>query len=914
MTTLQLIAVKMEGKNVESFKLVDVTTPIRTENGLLDKTQTLKTDWFDITTITDIVVNNRANIIGVRLNGLSLEGSNGSFSRYPNLKVVEPGKKYPLTIFERVNISGVDGATVLDVDGRILTVSMDKLVKYAEAVGISNGKVVTSNGLKFISSIRGEYNRVGVKPSYELNIGPTETNEEVRLVHRIKRGGESMPGYWPEGAKLRDTKLNLTAEEKFIICFKAIQNWNFFIYSILSQLTFVPIHPEAMAMPTMGVNIDMTLIYNPNYVIELSLENLIVTLLHETYHILFSHPARIAEMRLSAQTRGTKTGLPLREELKMYNIAADLFVNKYVADQFDITCEQLQDRPHTVKTTDPFVTNRSVSNWSRGVKRIQFQEGLILNDKVDCEKDTIETLFKDLIEQKRRELEEQRKQEEEQRKQSQQGSSDNDDGSDGGIPEFGDDTGDSGDTQAPDNEPADSEDDEQDNVQGSSYEEQEDDSSEFSQEQYDSNGSSDLDEDDTNEGDEDFDPNWSCEDEGQGDENEDASDGQGRTPRDRTNDLDDEEEDETSEGAGDTSNEEYNNEDTKDAKQSGTSGGSGLQDEEHDESGESSSAGSSSGAGNDTTDDEDETEGLDDEERSLEDYYSDLTPRDMSERREDVTRNVEEYEERIEKIGLDLNANKADNPNDTYDTETMTPDEYQEKMNDLKNWKEKLKSTVLKAEVATQSRGLGLSAAERRLVDSIIKPVPINWEILLQRMFNMAARKKSSFKRPSRRPEISKDIILPGKARKEPDGLEKIIFAVDTSSSVGDRELRYVLGILRALTDRYKVDVEIMWWSDYVDGVEPIKNTNDLLKAYKSVASTGGTCATNMFKYITNKNGPYKGKQIHGLVIFTDGYIESVEPKYRLTAKNILWMIHSRAENTFTAPFGTTAYVNLDKL
>ena len=921
MPKLQLIAVKMDGKTVESFKLADITAPIRTENGLLDKSQTLRTEWVDATIVADIVLNNKATLVGIQSNGLFLEGSNGSFNRYANLKVVEPGKKYPLTVFERVNISGVDGATVLDVDGRILTVSMDKLVKYAEAVGISNGKVVEHNGTKFISSIRGEYNRVGVKPSYETLPAATEVEGEVHLANALKRGGRQVPGYWPEGAKLRDEKLNLTVEEKLIVAYKAIQNWNFFIYSLLSQLTTVPLNPNAMAMPTMGVSLDMKLVYNPHYVLKLSLEELIFTLLHETYHILFSHPARIAEMKIAAKQRGTKTGLPLKEEMMMYNIAADLFVNKYVANQFDCLCTQIEDHPHLVKTSDPFVTNTSIQKWTRGVKQLQMQQGLVWNDKVDCEKDSIETLFKDLIEEKRRELERQREEEEKKRQQqrsNQSSDEDDDDFDDMTDNDAQDDSSLDGDQSGSSNNP-DEQDDTDDNDAGQSE------------------GQANSEDQEDFDGQEDFSVNWSADDteeEDNSDEDQQNLGQQNGTSGSGNDDCEDEDYDDedSNSDAGSGSGSGYGDEDEQDERYRDASGnGSDSNEDESDDDTDSIDGPSFGGNANEDEDGEavemndsqgtggyGQGQGEDSDEDGdfddlLDDAYSQLSPRDMTERREDIASKFEEYEESIRENGTDLDITEDNSSEISHDAYDISQEEYQQQIEDLKMWKDKLKSTVLKAEVASQQRGLSLSAAEKRLVDSIIKPVPINWQILLKRMFNMAAVKKNSFKKPSRRPEIARNVVLPGKTKKEPEGLKKIIFAIDTSGSVGDRELKYVLGLMRTLTDKYEVDVEIMWWSTRVNGIEPIKDTMDLLRAYRNVASDGGTCATNMFKYITNPAGPYRGKQIHGLVIFTDGYIENVELKYKRVAKNILWMIHSRAINTFTAPFGTTCYVNADK-
>lgn len=905
---LQLIALKMNGKIVESYKLADISNLARNEFGLIDKNVPLKTSWFDPTAIVNMLVVKKIDILGLAIENMEIIPTNGGFNRYANLIQEEPGKKYPLIVLERVNIKGVDGAAVCDINGKVLIVSMDKLVLYAEKVGIANGKVVTNNGQKYISSIRGEYARVGAVAQYET---PTvkEVKEDVQLVYGLKRTSD-IEGFWPEGAKLRDEKTGLTAEEKIIIALKAIQNWNFFVYMIISSLKIAPIQPRYNQ--TMGVSLKMELVYNPHFVCSINLNELTFSLIHEAYHILFSHPARIEQHYKNMKAKGLNREFSIQQAMQLYNIAADLYVNKYIAVQFGSRLRYLVNNPHEVTPDDSFVTNKHFSVNSRIIKHIKAIQGGCYNDHVDIDKDTIESIFLDLLEQKRREREEERrKAEEELNKELAKNQSNNDEEDD-------DDEGSSGLGGQPEGSSGESEDSSTDTDDKSSQQSSNDDNAEKEEFSGTENGT---------------------DSEEQGEQSEDSDTNSGGKESDSEEQAG-QSEDSESEGSKSTdsksaggksegSDSEYNPyEDTNTTSMDNGIGTPGCEDysenqeETDDQNGSGGSQTGTQGTGDSTSglsDSKDtDSTGVNsedtDEDGEGRNYLDSLTPIERDERRDAIAENLEEYEECIQNTG-DLTPSEGgldggqSNNSGSYD---RTPAEQMEIDMTLKNWKQNLINAVTKAQAASQSRGLSLSKAEQRLIESIIKAVPVDWKTVLARMFNMAAHKANSYKRPSRRDTPSKNVILPGKVKKDPDGLQKVVFAVDTSGSVGDEELKMVLGMMLDLSNRYKVDIDVVWWSTRVNGIEQhIRSSKDFYRAYKSVASDGGTCCTHFFEWLTDRSNPYyKGKAPQGIVIFTDGYIDDVPIKYNRASKNIVWIIHSNPRRNFRPSFGTATYVD----
>ena len=141
------------------------------------------------------------------------------------------------------------------------------------------------------------------------------------------------------------------------------------------------------------------------------------------------------------------------------------------------------------------------------------------------------------------------------------------------------------------------------------------------------------------------------------------------------------------------------------------------------------------------------------------------------------------------------------------------------------------------------------------------------------------------------------------------EGIKKFLILIDTSGSVGDDILKMCLGSVKTLVRDYKVDADIVWWSTEINGVTHIANTNDLYKAYQNVASTGGTNIERVFEQIRSPKSPWNGKEIVGILIFTDGYVGNYNLKYKNLAKHFMWLIHS-GNRRFEAKFGQIYWID----
>lgn len=108
----------------------------------------------------NITVENLAVVSGeYSKENLMIVGTQGSIDRLPSVKlsgelVGNKAKKSPLTIVNKLEDVGY---TVADYKGAIKFMRVDEVVAYSKEFGITNGKVVTRNGVEFISAINGAY-------------------------------------------------------------------------------------------------------------------------------------------------------------------------------------------------------------------------------------------------------------------------------------------------------------------------------------------------------------------------------------------------------------------------------------------------------------------------------------------------------------------------------------------------------------------------------------------------------------------------------------------------------------------------------------------------------------------------------------------------------------------------------------
>ena len=215
-----------------------------------------------------------------------------------------------------------------------------------------------------------------------------------------------------------------------------------------------------------------------------------------------------------------------------------------------------------------------------------------------------------------------------------------------------------------------------------------------------------------------------------------------------------------------------------------------------------------------------------------------------------------------------------------------------------KQIRDEIKEAVISA---AQTAGAGqLPAGVRRLIKDLTEP-QLNWRELLQQQIQSTIRADYSWARPSRK-GWDMDAILPG------NDLEKeidICVAVDASGSMSDEMLKDILSEVKGIMESYNSFKLHLWSFDtevYNATVFTAENIDEIMDW--EVGGGGGTLFETNWQYmVDNDIAPKK------FVMFTDGYPGDGwgDENYCDT----LFIIHG--STSITAPYGLTAYYDLDK-
>ena len=212
--------------------------------------------------------------------------------------------------------------------------------------------------------------------------------------------------------------------------------------------------------------------------------------------------------------------------------------------------------------------------------------------------------------------------------------------------------------------------------------------------------------------------------------------------------------------------------------------------------------------------------------------------------------------------------------------------------------KDEIKEAVISA---AQTVGAGqLPNGVRRLIKDLTEP-QLNWRELLQQQIQSTIRADYSWTRPSRR-GWHIDAVLPG------NDLEKeidICVAIDASGSMSDEMLKDILSEVKGIMQSYNSFKLHLWSFDtevYNAKTFTAENIDEIMDW--EIGGGGGTMFEANWQYmLDNDIAPKK------FVMFTDGYPGDGwgDENYCDT----LFVIHG--STTIQAPFGITAYYDLDK-
>ena len=170
-----------------------------------------------------------------------------------------------------------------------------------------------------------------------------------------------------------------------------------------------------------------------------------------------------------------------------------------------------------------------------------------------------------------------------------------------------------------------------------------------------------------------------------------------------------------------------------------------------------------------------------------------------------------------------------------------------------------------------------------RAIGELLEP-KIDWREALRDFVASSMKGKDEFtwRRMNKR-HMANDIYMPSM---ENETIGEVIVAIDTSGSIGGKELTEFATELASICDLVSPDVvRIIWWDADVHGEQVFKPDQ-----YQNIASLlkplggGGTEVSCVSKYINEKK-----LSAEAVIVFTDGYVEN-NIEWNITPPT-LWMI-----------------------
>lgn len=188
-----------------------------------------------------------------------------------------------------------------------------------------------------------------------------------------------------------------------------------------------------------------------------------------------------------------------------------------------------------------------------------------------------------------------------------------------------------------------------------------------------------------------------------------------------------------------------------------------------------------------------------------------------------------------------------------------------------------------------------------RVISDLLTP-KVNWRDALRDFVSAACRGRDEFTwRKLNRRRLADDHYVPSM---EDETVDEIVVAIDTSGSIGGKELTEFATELASICDTMTPNcVRVLWWDTIVHGEQTFHDEySNIAKMLKPLGG-GGTRVSCVSEYMIKNN-----VRSEALVIFTDGFVEG-KIQWETTVPT-LWMV---TQNSRFKPPGNGVMVNVEK-
>jgi len=215
-----------------------------------------------------------------------------------------------------------------------------------------------------------------------------------------------------------------------------------------------------------------------------------------------------------------------------------------------------------------------------------------------------------------------------------------------------------------------------------------------------------------------------------------------------------------------------------------------------------------------------------------------------------------------------------------------------EAMGDLED---KWKQVLTDATYFAKQKG-NLPGSMERIVDKILNK-KLNWKQMLYRFITNEVQYDFTYARPSRK-FISTGIYFPNISREN----IKITAAIDTSGSIGQKELGLFLGEIYKITKSFNnIELEVLFHDTQISSKHKFSHGNLNRVLTLKPTGGGGTSHKEVFEYVS-KN------KTNILICFTDGYSDIPECK---KFNNTIFVL---TDENIKTPFGRDIYFDKNNL
>ena len=185
-----------------------------------------------------------------------------------------------------------------------------------------------------------------------------------------------------------------------------------------------------------------------------------------------------------------------------------------------------------------------------------------------------------------------------------------------------------------------------------------------------------------------------------------------------------------------------------------------------------------------------------------------------------------------------------------------------------------------------------------RAITDLLEP-KINWREVLREFVSAACKGRDEYTwRKFNRRVIANDIYLP---TVENETIGEIIVAIDTSGSIGEKELNEFASELVSICESVTPEtVRVLWWDTMVHGEQIFTDNYANIGAMLKPKGGGGTRVSCVSEYL-NKNKV----NAECVMVFTDGFLES-DVKWSVSAPT-LWMVTENKH--WTPPTGKKVFM-----